>query len=108
MDNFSRSHGQQDSQPPMFSKNSLLKRHHQTSSQSMPQLPTPSPSPPLPVVSLSEKTSQISKIVSSQVGLPERKWYFTSEKLKNTPSIKARISIEKELSYRRQAANLIQ
>lgn len=36
------------------------------------------------------------------------KWIFSREKLQDTPSRKAGIDTEKELSYRQQAANLIQ
>ena len=38
----------------------------------------------------------------------DSKWYFDKEKLLDTPSRKCGIEPEKELSYRQQAANLIQ
>ncbi|XP_043939736.1 cyclin-T1 isoform X2 [Protopterus annectens] len=36
------------------------------------------------------------------------KWYFSREQLDNTPSRKAGVNPDKELSYRQQAANLLQ
>ncbi|XP_051886895.1 cyclin-T2a isoform X4 [Pristis pectinata] len=36
------------------------------------------------------------------------KWYFTREQLENTPSRRCGIDTDKELSYRQQAANLVQ
>ena len=36
------------------------------------------------------------------------RWYFTKEELENSPSRKCGIDSDKELSYRRQAANFIQ
>jgi len=38
----------------------------------------------------------------------DEKWYFTKEQLANTPSRKCGYEIDKELSYRQQAANFIQ
>jgi hypothetical protein len=38
----------------------------------------------------------------------EEKWYFTKEQLANTPSRKCGYELDKELSYRQQAANFIQ
>lgn len=38
---------------------------------------------------------------------PDR-WYFSTEQLRNSPSAKCGTEPEKELSYRQQAANLIQ
>lgn len=38
----------------------------------------------------------------------DSRWYFTREQLRNSPSRKGGIEPEKELSYRQQAANLIQ
>lgn len=35
-------------------------------------------------------------------------WYFTKEQLASTPSRRSGIDINKELSYRQQAANFIQ
>lgn len=42
------------------------------------------------------------------IGMNEDKWYFTKEQLENTPSRRAGIPADKELSYRQQAATLIQ
>lgn len=42
------------------------------------------------------------------IGMNEDKWYFSKEQLENTPSRRAGIQAEKELSYRQQAATLIQ
>ena len=39
--------------------------------------------------------------------VPER-WYFTKEQLKDTPSRRCELDEDKELSYRQQAATLIQ
>lgn len=36
------------------------------------------------------------------------RWYFTKDELENSPSRRCGIDAEKELSYRQQAANLIQ
>lgn len=38
----------------------------------------------------------------------DEKWYFTKEQLANSPSRRAGIDADKELSYRQQAANFIQ
>lgn len=38
----------------------------------------------------------------------EDKWYFTKEQLENTPSRRSGLPADKELSYRQQAATLIQ
>jgi len=37
-----------------------------------------------------------------------KRWYFSEQQLTNTPSLRAGIPLEKELSYRQQAANFIQ
>lgn len=39
---------------------------------------------------------------------PSTKWLFTREQLENTPSRRCGIEADRELSYRQQAANLIQ
>lgn len=39
---------------------------------------------------------------------PSTKWLFTREQLDNTPSRRCGIEADRELSYRQQAANLIQ
>lgn len=36
------------------------------------------------------------------------KWYFTREQIENSPSRRAGLDPDKELSYRQQAANLLQ
>lgn len=36
------------------------------------------------------------------------RWFFTREQLENTPSRRCGVEADKELSYRQQAANLIQ
>jgi hypothetical protein len=38
----------------------------------------------------------------------DEKWYFSKEQLANTPSRKCGFEVDKELSYRQQAANFIQ
>lgn len=38
----------------------------------------------------------------------EKRWYFSESQLTNTPSVRAGIALEKELSYRQQSANFIQ
>jgi cyclin T len=53
------------------------------------------------VVRLEKKMAAISSLIDD-------KWYFTKEQLENTPSRRAGITAEKELSYRQQAATLIQ
>lgn len=40
--------------------------------------------------------------------MAQEKWYFTKEQLANTPSRRAGLDADKELSYRQQAANFIQ
>lgn len=42
------------------------------------------------------------------IGTNDDKWYFTKEQLENTPTRRAGIAADKELSYRQQAATLIQ
>lgn len=41
-------------------------------------------------------------------GTRDERWYFTPEVLENSPSRKSGIDADKELSYRQQAANMIQ
>lgn len=41
-------------------------------------------------------------------GLQQSRWYFTKERLEDSPSRRCGIDAEKELSNRQQAANLIQ
>lgn len=36
------------------------------------------------------------------------RWYFSKEKIQNSPSIKDGIELSKELGYRQQCANLMQ
>ena len=63
-----------------------------------------------PSASSSQSTAQASpsQRSSSSASSAKAKWYFTPERLSNTPSVDAGIPIEKELSYRQQAANFIQ
>lgn len=39
---------------------------------------------------------------------PSKRWYFTKEELLTSPSRASSIDSDKELSYRQQAANMIQ
>ena len=87
--------------PQMPSRTSSSGGMHPTSSQLLPPSPAPSPQPPTSQVSSSQRSS-------GHVPPPKTKWYFTPERLSNTPSVEAGIPIEKELSYRQQAANFIQ
>ena len=46
---------------------------------------------------------------SAAASMASKRWYFPEENLKNTPSVRTgQITLEKELSYRQQAANFIQ
>ncbi|XP_020635289.3 cyclin-T2 isoform X4 [Pogona vitticeps] len=45
---------------------------------------------------------------SRGAGLGSSRWFFTREQLENTPSRRCGVEADKELSYRQQAANLIQ
>ncbi|KAK3749836.1 hypothetical protein QZH41_015507 [Actinostola sp. cb2023] len=49
-----------------------------------------------------------SKMAAMAIGSSEDKWYFSKEQLENTPSRRAGTPADKELSYRQQAATLIQ
>ena len=91
-------HGQPN--PPFPPRMSTSSGMHPSSSQLLPPTPVPSPQSASPQAS-SQRTSGNSN--SSKA-----KWYFTPERLSNTPSVEAGIPIEKELSYRQQAANFIQ
>uniref|UniRef100_A0A672MZY2 Cyclin-T1-like n=1 Tax=Sinocyclocheilus grahami TaxID=75366 RepID=A0A672MZY2_SINGR len=42
------------------------------------------------------------------LSLNNNKWYFTREQIENSPSRRAGLDPDKELSYRQQAANLLQ
>lgn len=42
------------------------------------------------------------------IGTNDDKWYFTKEQIESTPSRRGGIPADKELSYRQQAATLIQ
>merc|ERR1711963_439094 len=37
-----------------------------------------------------------------------KRWYFSESQLRNTPTVRGGLALEKELSYRQQAANFIQ
>merc|ERR1711899_371795 len=86
--------------PSMTSRGTTPGGTHPPPSQLLPPSPAPSPQPHSPQVS-----SQ--KAVGS-TGSQKAKWYFSPDRLSNTPSVEAGIPIEKELSYRQQAANFIQ
>jgi len=46
---------------------------------------------------------------SSAASMASKRWYFPEDNLRNTPSVRTgQITLEKELSYRQQAANFIQ
>lgn len=45
---------------------------------------------------------------ASAGGGAARRWYFTREQLDRSPSRRAGLDPDKELSYRQQAANLLQ
>lgn len=51
-------------------------------------------------------------MAGSQSGRPagrsDERWYFTADQLENSPSRKSGIDADRELSYRQQAANMIQ
>ena len=40
--------------------------------------------------------------------MAEHQWYFSKDQLTHTPSRRAGLDADKELSYRQQAANFIQ
>lgn len=52
--------------------------------------------------------NNVNEFKMAAIGMNEDKWYFSKEQLENTPSRRAGIQAEKELSYRQQAATLIQ
>ena len=54
----------------------------------------------------SEKTNKQSPTVSTTLPFP--RWAFTEKELKNSPSVRAGYSIEKEESYRQEMCNFIQ
>ena len=87
--------------PLMSSRASSPGGMHPTSSQLLPTSPASTPQPSTSQASSSQRTS-------GHIPSQKSKWYFTPERLSNTPSVEAGIPIEKELSYRQQAANFIQ
>ena len=46
--------------------------------------------------------------LDERLAKPKNRWYFTKEELMNSPSRAKGVDPEKELSYRQQAANMIQ
>ena len=96
-------HGQPSSHlPPISSRPSSSGGVHPAPTQILTQSLAPSPQPLPPQVSSSQRST------TSVVHPAARRWYFTPEKLSNTLSVQDGIPIEKELSYRQQAANFIQ
>ena len=85
--------------PQMPSRSTTSGGVQHSSSQLLP--PAPSPQSVSPQVSSSQRGP-------GNVSSSKAKWYFTPERLSNTPSVESGIPIEKELSYRQQAANFIQ
>ena len=94
------SHQQNPPYPSISSRSTTPGGTHPPPSQLLPPSPAPSPQPHSPQVS-SQKSAGSS-------GSQKAKWYFSPDRLSNTPSVEAGIPIEKELSYRQQAANFIQ
>ena len=46
--------------------------------------------------------------ILNNFGVNEKRWYFTKEEVLNSPSRRAGLDVDKELSYRQQGATLIQ
>merc|ERR1719226_209264 len=67
--------------------------------------------PPMQSPTASTTTAMASPVQptsSSASPLPRSRWFFNSVQLEDTPSARAGLHKEKELSYRQQAANFIQ
>ena len=65
----------------------------------------------VPVTRRNFKLSSFSVMAASFGSLPascNNKWYYTREQIDNNPSKRAGLDPDKELSYRQQAANLLQ
>lgn len=65
----------------------------------------------VPVTHRNFKLSSFSVMAASFPSLPasnNNKWYFTRQQIENSPSRRAGLDPDKELSYRQQAANLLQ
>lgn len=65
----------------------------------------------LPVTQGNLKLSSFSVMAASFRSLPancNNKWYYTRQQIDNSPSRRAGLDPDKELSYRQQAANLLQ
>lgn len=64
----------------------------------------------LPVTQRDFKTLSFSVMAATfpSPSLNNNKWYFTREQIENSPSRRAGLDPDKELSYRQQAANLLQ
>lgn len=65
------------------------------------------PCPLLPVLTASGSAAAGASVMAVHRG-PSTNWLFTREQLENTPSRRCGIEADRELSYRQQAANLIQ
>lgn len=65
----------------------------------------------VPVTRRNFKLSSFSVMAASFRSLPSscnNKWYYTRQQIDNSPSRQAGLDPDKELSYRQQAANLLQ
>lgn len=65
----------------------------------------------VPVTRRNFKLSSFSVMAASFRSLPtncNNKWYYTRQQIENSPSRRAGLDPDKELSYRQQAANLLQ
>lgn len=65
----------------------------------------------VPVTRRNFKLSSFSVMAASFRSLPascNNKWYYTRQQIDNSPSRRAGLDPDKELSYRQQAANLLQ
>lgn len=65
----------------------------------------------LPVTQRNFKLSSFSVMAASFSSVPENcnnKWYYSRAQIDNNPSRRAGLDPDKELSYRQQAANLLQ
>merc|ERR1719219_2368778 len=65
-------------------------------------------SPTASTTTAAAMTSPVQPTSSSASPLPRSRWFFNSVQLEDTPSARAGLHREKELSYRQQAANFIQ
>merc|ERR1719422_971283 len=70
--------------------------------------PMQSPTASTTTAGAAAMTSPVQPTSSSASPLPRSRWFFNSVQLEDTPSARAGLHREKELSYRQQAANFIQ